>query len=258
MWTIFGDQHWRELLKHLVKRELTQRYKQSVLGYFWVILAPAAQMAVMSVFLQYVFARPTSGVPYPIYLFCGLLAWNLFAQSMSSCTNALVINNALLKKIYFPREILVASTIAARLVDFALSSLVFVAMMLIYQIPVTWNVWWFIPIMLIQIIFMYGLGLLLAAANLFYRDIQFLWNLVVLLWMYCTPVMYSSENFPAMVAWVFKVNPMAVFVNAYRQVILGGGAPNLASLAIALALALGLLWVSFGLFKKYEGKFADV
>ena len=256
--SIFTDPHWRELLKHLVRRELTQRYKQSVLGYFWVILAPAAKMGVMSFFLQYVFARPASGVPYPIYLFCGVLVWDLFAQSLTACTNSLVANASLIKQIYFPREVLIASDIAAKIVDFALSSVVFVAMMIFYRLQVSWFICWLPVILLIQIIFTYALGLFLAAANLFYRDIQFLWNLVVLLWMYCTPVLYSTENFPASVAWVFKINPLAILINAYRQVILAGGQPNLLSLALALLLSVVLLISSFAFFKKHEGKFADV
>ena len=193
-----------------------------------------------------------------MFLFCGLLAWNLFTNSVSACTNALVGSKDLIKKIYFPREILVASSIAAKFVDFCLASTVFIVMLFIYRLPVTWQVLWLGPILFIQVIFMYALGLILAAANLFYRDIQFLWNLVVLLWMYCTPVMYSPENFPAKIAWVFKVNPMAVLINAYRQVILAGGAPNFVSLAIALIVSLVLLVIGFRFFKKYEGKFADV
>ncbi len=130
-------------------------------------------------------------------------------------------------------------------------------MMVFYQIPLTWNVLWFIPIFIIQNLLTYGLGLLLSAFNLFYRDIQYLLGLVLLVWMYLTPIMYTPEIFPEQYRWIFQVNPMAVIVNAYRQTILGGGQPNLISLGIALGLAIVMTLIGFRVFKKLEGQFAD-
>ena len=249
---------YRELLEELTKREIKQRYKQSVLGYAWVILNPFFQMVVMAFVFQFLLRFTNLGVPYPIFLFAGLLPWNLFAQSVSSSVNALVTNAGLLTKIYFPREIFVASTILAKLVDFFLASTVFILMLLFYHIPFTPYMLWFFPILFIQLVFTYGLSLILAAFNLFYRDIQYLLNLVLLMWMYLTPVIYPTEIFPEHYRWIFKINPMAVFVNAYRQVLLGGGHPNFSSLAIGLVFSLVLLAVGQWIFKRLEGQFADV
>lgn len=248
---------YRELLGQLINRDLAQRYKQSVLGYFWVILNPLAQMLVMSFVFSRIFGVASLGVPYPLFLFVALLPWTLFSQALTAATNSLISSSGLLAKIYFPREILVLSSILAKVVDFAFSSLILVAMMIFYQQPITWNILWFIPIFAIQFIFTYGLSLLFAAANLFYRDMQYLLNLIILVWMYLTPIMYNQEIFPENLRWVFKINPMAVIVNAYREVILNGRVPNFSSLAIAAVLAIVVCWFGFRTFKKFEGQFAD-
>ncbi len=250
--------HWWELTSELTKREIKQRYKQSILGYAWVILNPFSQMLVMTFVFSTLFRATSVGVPYAIYIYSALLPWTLFSQALSSSTNALVGNAGLLTKIYFPREIFVISTILSKIVDFFLASTVFVALMIWFQIPPTWAMLWLVPIFIIQNIFTYGLSLLAAAFNLFYRDIQYVMNLVILLWFYLTPVIYPVEMFPDQYRWIFQVNPMAVLINAYRQVLLNGAAPNLMSLGIALGASLVLLGLAQWIFKKLEGQFADV
>lgn len=254
---IFTNRHHRQLLAELTKREIAQRYKQSILGYFWVILNPAAQMLVMSFVFSKLFNVTQLGVPYSLYLFAGLLPWTLFANSVVGATNSLVSNAGLLSKIYFPREVLVVSTILSKVVDFFLASSVFVAMMIFFQIELTWQVLWFLPIFMIQNLFAYALSLFLSAFNLFYRDVQYLLSLLLLVWMYLTPILYSPEIFPAQYRFIFQLNPMAVLINAYRQVILAGGAPNLMSLGLAFILSVLLFVLAFRLFKKLEGQFAD-
>ena len=249
---------YRELLNQLTAREIKQRYKQSVLGYAWVILNPFFTMLVMAFVFSIIMRIPNLGVPYPIYLYAGLLPWTLFSNSLISSSNSLVDNAGLLSKIYFPREIFVLSTILAKIVDFLLACSIFIAFMIYYQIPISWNIFWFIPIFFIQQIFTYAISLFLAAANLFYRDIQYLLSLILLIWMYLTPVIYATEFFPAKYQWIFKINPMAVIINAYREVILARGMPNLQSLGIALALSLLLLAITYKFFKKAEGVFADI
>jgi len=255
MWGLVKHQ---ELLSELTKREIKQRYKQSVLGYAWVILNPFFQMLVMSFVFSFIMKIGDVGVPYPVYLYAGLLPWTLFANALASSMGALTGNAGLLTKIYFPREIFVISTILAKIVDYLLASSVFILMMVYYHLPITWNVLWFIPIFLIQLIFTYGLSLFVSAFNLFYRDVQYVMGLILMLWMYLTPVIYPVELFPQAYRWIFQLNPMAVFINAYRQVILGGGAPNFRSLAIGLAVSLVLLITGYKTFKKLEGQFADV
>jgi lipopolysaccharide transport system permease protein len=249
---------YRELLAELTKREIKARYKQSVLGYAWVILNPFFQMLVMAFVFSKILRVTNLSVPYALFLYVGLLPWNLFAASISSSMNSLVGNGSLLTKIYFPREVFVVSAILAKIVDFLLASIVLVVFFVFFHQQVTINIFWVVPIFLIQQLFTYGLSLMLAAFNLFYRDIQYLFGLILLTWMYLTPVIYPTEMFPEQYRWIFKLNPMAVFINAYRQVMLGGGMPNLSSLGIALLLSIVMVVSGYHIFKRLEGMFADV
>lgn len=252
---LFWD--YRELLGNLVLREIVQRYKQSILGYFWIILNPLFQMIVMSFVFSTVLKVQSLGVPFIIFLSVALLPWNFFASSLNGATGVLVGSSSLITKIYFPREILVLASVLAKLVDFIFSLIILVVFFLIFKTPVTIYILWFFVILAIQMIFTLGLSLIIAALNLFYRDIQYLLSLIIMLWMYLTPIMYPVEMIPDRYRWIFKFNPMAVIINAYRQVLLGGLGPNLNSLGIALLMSVVIFIFGFYIFKKLEGKFAD-
>lgn len=251
---------WHELLWQMVGREVKARYKQSILGYFWVILNPLAQMLVMSFAFSLILRIPTNAsghIPYSIFLFVALLPWNLFANSLSSASGSLVGSASLITKVYFPRTILVLATIIAKIIDFLFALSVLVIYMIIYQIPITLNILWVIPIFLIQQLFTLGLSLFFAAANLLYRDIQYLLSLILTLWMYLTPVIYPADMVPDRFKIFFQINPMSVIVNAYRQTILGGGAPNYQSIFIALIVSIITLILGLSYFKSREKIFAD-
>lgn len=251
---------WRELLWQMVGREVKARYKQSILGYFWVILNPLAQMLVMSFAFSIILRIPTnssSNIPYSIFLFIALLPWNLFSTSLTAASNSLVNSSSLITKVYFPRTILVLAAIFSKFIDFIFATTILIIYLVAYQIPITLNILWIIPIFFIQQIFTLGIALFVAAANLLYRDIQYLLNLFLVLWMYSTPVIYPADIVPEQYKIIFQLNPMAVIINAYRQTILGGGAPNYFSLSIALALSILTLFLGFSYFKSREKIFAD-
>lgn len=129
--------------------------------------------------------------------------------------------------------------------------------MVVYSIPITWNILWVIPIFFIQQIFTLGLALFTSAANLLYRDVQYLLNMIILLWFYATPILYPADIVPEKYKFVFQINPMAVFINAYRQVVLGGGAPKYSSLLIGLVVSIIIFFIGFSYFKSREKIFAD-
>lgn len=249
--------YW-ELIKQLTMREIKARYKQSFLGYFWIILNPFFQMLIMSFVFSNIMKPQGLAIPYPIFLYAGLLPWIFFANGLGNAMNSLTGNAPLIKKIYFPREILVLSTLLAKLFDFALSFVVFIILMIFFKIQFSYYIFLFIPIFFLQLFFTYGLSLLLAAFNLFYRDVQYLFDLILTLWFYLTPVIYAVEFFPQEYRFIFRLNPMSVFINAYREVLFGGDFPNWGSLAIGFFLSLGLYIVAHRIFKKMEGTFADV
>lgn len=251
---------WEELLWQMVGREVKARYKQSVLGYFWVILNPLAQMLVMSFAFSLILRIPTNSsehIPYSIFLFVALLPWNLFANSLSSACGSLVGSASLITKIYFPRTILVLATVIAKIVDFIFALSVLVIFMIVYQIPININILWVIPIFFIQQMFTMGLSFFFAAANLLYRDIQYLLSLILVLWMYLTPIIYPADIVPPQFKIFFQINPLSVIVNAYRQTILGGGSPNYTSILIALVFSFITLIAGLSYFKSREKIFAD-
>ncbi len=248
---------YRELLFNLAYREINQRYKQSILGYAWVIINPLFQLLVLSFVFSTIFRIASYNVPYIIFLIIGLLPWNFFIQSLSSSANALVGNASLITKIYFPREILVYATIIAKAVDFFYSVLIAIFFIIFYKISVNLAILWVIPIFIIQLFFTAGLSLIISSFNLFYRDIQYLLNLIIQIWFYLTPIIYPVEQFPDKYRFIFSLNPMSVIINGYRQVILGGKAPNLNSMMVAAVVSLVFFGISYVIFKKQEGEFAD-
>ena len=247
------------LIKKLALSEIKSRYTQSFLGYFWVILNPFFQMLIMSFVFSNILGRVgTLGVPYSIFLYAGLLPWTFFISTVTSAMSELSGSASLIKKIYFPREILIISTIMAKTVDFFLSTLIFVAMMILFQMDFHLNMLLFFPIFMIQTIFIFGLSLLLSAMNLFYRDVQYLMSLVLRLWFYVTPIIYAVEFFPEQYRWIFKINPMSVFINAYRQVLFTNSPPSWTGLAVGTTISILIFVASYRIFKKLEGVFADV
>lgn len=246
------------LIKNLTLREIKARYKQSFLGFFWIILNPFFQMLIMSFVFSKILKIQKFDVPYPVFLYAGLLPWVFFRNSLESAMTVLISNGALIKKIYFPREVLVFSTLLAKTFDFLLASIVFLILMIFFKISFTWYMLLFIPVFLIQFLFTYGVALILSALNLFYRDIQYLFDLVLTLWFYLTPIVYKVEFFPNNLRFIFKFNPMSVFINAYRQVLLGGDFPNFSSLMIGAGISFLIFVIAFKIFKNLEGIFADV
>ncbi|MBU3935611.1 ABC transporter permease [Patescibacteria group bacterium] len=252
--------HHKNLLWQMVSREVKARYKQSILGYFWVILNPLAQMLVMSFAFSLIMRIPTAAktnIPYSIFLFTALLPWTLFSTSLSSASNSLVINSSLITKVYFPRIILVLATIVAKIIDYLFASTILIVYLAIYKIPISLNILWIIPIFLIQQIFTLGLSLFLSAANLMYRDIQYLLGLVLMLWMYLTPVIYPVDMVPAQFRFIYQLNPMSIIINAYRQSILSGSPPKFSSLIIAFFVSFAVLLLGLRYFKNQEKTFAD-
>lgn len=249
---------YRELLKQLTLREIRIRYKQSFLGFFWIILNPFFQMLIMSFVFSNILKFKDLGIPYPLFLYAGLLPWTFFTGSLTTSITVLIEDRFLIKKIYFPREVLVLSNVLAKTLDFFLSTIVFMVLMIIFKVPFTLNTLLFIPIFFIQFLFTYGLSLLLSAANLFYRDIQYILNLILTLWFYVTPVLYAVELFPPQYRWIFKLNPLSVFINAYRQVLFSEKLPNVPSLLIGVSISIIVFIISYRVFKRAEGIFADV
>lgn len=245
------------LLSQLTQKEIKARYKQSIVGYAWVLLNPLAQLAVYTFVFSVVFRFPTGDIPYPIFLFAALLPWTFFQTSILSATNALVSHAELLKKVSFPRETIPYSIIVSKSVDFFFSTLVFMLLLIFYQVPLSSSSWLFFPIFFLQILLTSGISLILSAANLFYRDIQYLAGLLLLLWFYVTPVVYPLSLVPQEYVWIYKLNPMVGLIEGYRSVLFGYPL-ELTIIYWSGGIALIVFLIGFYWFKRVEKIFADI
>jgi len=249
---------FRELLWIWAGREIKVRYKQSVLGAAWAVLQPLVLMIVFTVVFSYIARVPTGGVPYPIFSYTALLPWTFLATSISFAAPSLVTNMNLVTKVYFPREILPIGSLIAAFVDFLVASVVFLALMLFYRIPLRWTMGWIPVLLLVQIVLTLGVILLLSALCVRFRDIRFVVPLGVQIWMYASPIIYPSSLVPERFRAAYALNPMVGLIDAYRAAILTGEAPDAWPLAVSAAVALTLLLAGFAYFKRSEATFADI
>jgi ABC-type polysaccharide/polyol phosphate export permease len=247
---------YRELLRQMALRDLLVRYKQTAMGFGWAVFMPLVNTAVFSV----IFTRVTqvdTPVPYPLFAYCGFLVWNFFASSLRFSVTSLTGNSSLVQKVYFPREIFPFSMVLVCLVDLLVGSLVLAALMIYYGYAVT-PALLFLPIVAaVNIAFTAGLALMLAMGNLFYRDVKYLFEVVLTAWMFASSVAYPVEGVGGRLGLVLAVNPMTQIIEAYRAVVLYGHLPAAAPFAATACVSAVVLLVSWHLFHKAEFAFAE-
>jgi lipopolysaccharide transport system permease protein len=250
--------HYRDLLWLWTGREVRVRYKQSALGAAWAVIQPLALTVVFTLVFSRLMQVDTGGVPYPVFAYAALVPWTFFATSLAFAIPSLVNNLNLVGKIYFPREILPLANIGAALLDFGIAGVVFAGMLLLYQIPLTLQVLWVLPLLAIQLILTAGVTLLGAAVIVFFRDVRFIIPLLTQVWMYASPVIYPVTLIPARWQTLYFLNPMAGIIAGYRSALVLGETPNLPALGLATLVSVGLLVIGYVTFKRSEPLFADL
>lgn len=249
---------YRDLLWLWTSREIKIRYKQSLLGVAWAILQPLALTAVFTLVFSLLARIDTGDVPYPVFAYSGLVPWTLFATSLSFGVSSLVNNMNLVTKIYFPREILPLASIGAAIVDFCIASLIFVGMMIFYQVWPTIQILWVIPLLIIQIMLMVGVTMIGSAVLVFFRDVRFVVPLLTQIWMYASPVIYPVDLVPASLRPYYFLNPMAGIIDGYRQALVMGMSPRIPALLVSTFVSVLLFVVGYALFKRLEPLYADL
>ena len=247
----------RDLLWHMTVRHLRGQYKQSILGYAWVILNPLSLMLILSFVFSTILRFESQGIPYPLFIFVGLLPWLFFSGALSSATDSVVGASNLVTKVYFPREILPTAAVFTKVVDLGAGLIILAALMTYYGHPPEWTALWVPILFLIHLLFALGLSLPLAALNLFFHDVRYLVGVVLTLWFYLTPVIYPMEIVPQNYRVIYDLNPNALMINAYRRVLLEGVSPGLDRLLLGLTISLCTFIVGYYLFKRMEPGFAD-
>jgi lipopolysaccharide transport system permease protein len=238
------------------------RYKQSRLGFLWAVLQPLGLMLAFTLMFTFLRTAPSEDVPFPLFAYSALLPWTMFSSGLSSACTALTSHAALLTKVYFPREILPLTYIVAALVDMVIASLVLGALMMWFGVPLTTTALWSVPATALLIGLLVGLGLLVSALQVHYRDVGLAMPLVLQVWLFATPVLYPlaavKAALPAPLYAVYVMNPMTGVVDTFRRAIVLHQSPDFPVLAVSALVVAILMPLAYVYFKYVELTMADV
>ena len=245
--------HYRHLLAQLIRRDVTIRYKRSLLGVAWSMLNPLGMMIVMTVVFSNIFG---ADIKYRVYLLSGLLAWNFFAEASSTGVGNMVWGSGLMQQVFVPRSLFVVSTVGTGLVNLLLAIVPLLGVMLWANVPVRWAVL-FAPIPAVLILlFTLGVGLTLSVGAMYFADIQEMFKLVLRAWMFLTPIFYpESLLVDSGHAWILKFNPMTYLVRVFRIPFESGRLPNAAEFLPAVAIAVGTFLIGWLIFNRFADEF---
>ncbi|MGA1844947.1 MAG: ABC transporter permease [bacterium] len=248
---------YRELLYFLVWRDVKVRYKQTVLGAAWAVLQPFFTMVVFTVFFGRMAGVPSDGIPYPIFSYAALLPWTYFSNAVSQSGNSLVNNANLITKVYFPRLCIPMGATLAGLVDFSIAMVVLGGMMIWYRYVPGAGLLLFPLLVAVTFLLATGVGLLLSALNVQYRDVRYVIPFLVQVWLFVTPVIYPV-SLAGRYGWLLYLNPMAGIIEGFRACILGHKPIPWSPIGISVFLTLLLFMAGSIYFHRMERQFADV
>lgn len=250
---------YRELLYFLTWRDVKVRYKQTVLGALWAIIQPVMTMVVFTIFFGKMAGldQETGGVPYPIFAYAGLLPWTFFEGSLTRCGQSLIGSTNLITKVYFPRLIIPLSAVGAGLVDLGIAFSVLLVLMAMYGTVLSWQLL-LVPVLLVGLILAAtGIGSLLSALTVTYRDFRYVVPFMVKMWLFVTPVIYPTSIVPEQYRWLMALNPMSGLIEGFRAAFLAQPL-DWPSMAISMAMAVGAFFAGAAYFRHVERRFADI
>lgn len=248
---------YRDLIWTLSIHRVKVRYKQSALGVLWAILQPLAVMLIFTFVFSKIARMPSEGAPYAIFAYTALLPWTFFAGAIANATTSLTTHAQFVTKVYFPREILPITYVAAALFDFLVASTLLAILMIYYQVAPTLNALYAIPIIVVLTCFALAISFLFSATQIRFRDLGVAVPLLLQVWLFATPVIYPLSAVPQRIRPFYMLNPMVGIVENFRQVILKGAPPDASSLLLSAVIAVILLLLSYIYFKWLEATMAD-
>ncbi len=250
--------NYRELLYFFSWRDFKVRYKQTSIGIGWAVFQPVISMVVFSIFFGKLAGVPSDNVPYPIFVYVGLLFWNFFSDALSDTSNSLIANQSIITKVYFPKLILPISAVATRLIDFAVAAIILIGLMFYYHyVPSLAGVLMFPVLLLITFVAAVGGGLFLASINVKYRDVRYVLPFLIQLLLFLSPVIYST-SIAGKYSWILALNPMAGVIQTARASLLHTVPINWLLISISGLACLVILAIGVITFKKTERFFADI
>lgn len=249
---------YRELLIFFIWRDIKVRYRQTLLGAAWAIIQPLTTMVIFSVVFGQLAKLPSDGIPYPIFSLAALLPWQLFSKALSEASGSLVSNQNLVTKIYFPKLFLPVSSILGGLVDFGIALIILFAMMWFYRIPLTTRAL-ILPLLIIfALTTALAMAMWLSSFNVRYRDVKYVLPFLTQIWLYATPVAYSSTMIPERWRGLYGLNPMAGVVEGFRWALLGSQTTSTALVGISVLVVVVLFGGGLIYFQRMERTFADI
>jgi len=250
---------YRELFGFLVWRDVSVRYKQTLLGILWALLTPLGTMLIFTIIFGKLAKIPTDGIPYPIFSYAGLLPWLFFSQSLQKATVSMVAERNLLTKIYFPRLIVPMSATLAPLADLLVASSLLIVMMVYYQLSPTPHSVYLIPLCVAWAwITAVGVGTWLSALNVYFRDVGQLIPFLLQVWMYASPVVYPASLVPMKFQWIYALNPIVGVIEGFRWALFSHGDPPGPLVLFSVSASIVFFVTGSLFFKRMERSFADV
>jgi len=248
---------YRDLLYILTLRDIKVRYKQTYLGILWAVIQPLFMMIIFTAFFGRLAGIPSDGIPYPLFVYAGLLPWIFFSNALNSSGNSLVGNSSLITKVYFPRMIIPISAVASGLIDVLISFGLLLLLMLYYGIGFSPNIMMLPILTLLTALLATAIGMWMSALNVKYRDIRYALPFLIQLWMFATPIIYPSSLIPDKWRWLFILNPLTGLIEGYRSAIFGTPF-DFVGLGVSIFIIFAALIYSAYTFRQMERGFADI
>ena len=251
---------YRELFYVLAWRDISVRYKQTLMGILWVLIQPLVTLIIFTFVFGGLAKLPSDGgVPYPVMVCAGLLPWQLFSSAFINVSGSIVGNAALVTKVYFPRIIIPVSSLVVAAVDFLIALSILLALMLYYEVPITFSLLLIAPLfVLMALVFSLGAGLMMAAMNVKYRDVRYVLPFIVQAGMFVSPVGFSTSLIPDTYKWIYYLNPMASVIDGFRAAVIPTSVFDIYGSMLGMSVTIAFLYVGIRLFRRTEKSFADI
>ncbi len=249
---------YRELLIMLAMREVQLRYRQTFLGVAWVVLQPLLTTLIFTFIFGGLLGASSENVRYELFAFAGLIPWNVFSQSLQRGGVSLTRDLRLITKIFFPRVIIPMANALSTLVDFAVSFVILIILLVIYRVPITWSFLSLPLILALTLLLSIGMGVIFAALNVYYRDFTYVLPFLIQVWLFVSPLAYSSSIIPKNWEWVYSLNPMAGIIDGFRWAVFGTIAFPARAMGYSVVVSVLVFTIGMLVFRRLERSFADV
>lgn len=246
---------YREMLKTSIKKDIGGKYKNSFLGVLWSFVNPLLQILVYAIIFPLIMKSDIEN--YVVFMVCGLIPWNYFSTVINRSSFTMIENGNIIKKVYFPREILPISVVTSETVTFLISSILILLFAFGYGLGITINIVFYPLVLVVQYVMLLGISLIVSSVTVYFRDLQHFIGVLLQLFFYATPIVYAVDVIPANFRWILKFNPMTYIIEGYRDIFWGQTMPDISTLLIVLAIGIVLCIVGYLIFNKLQKRFAE-